>query len=347
MNVERKGSPLDPLAENEQLVRTLYRGLFRRDGDPDGVTYWVGHLNDGSLSPSELVACMMDTDEYRSISSGRIFAPPGHFYSPIVNLDEANRHLHKLYESPLPDRSVGINLDPADMRKVWNEMLPHLQSAPFEEEARPGFRYRYDNPAYVYGDGAVLHAMLRRLQPKRMIEVGSGWSSACTVDTIENDLDGKCHITFIEPYPDLLRNLMGDTEVPHKIRPHGIQDTPLEVFDELESGDLLFIDSTHILKTASDVWFELCVVLPRLKPGVMVHIHDIFWPFEYPKEWVIDENRSWNELYALEMFLRDNPKWKVEFFNNYFEHTHRDLVEKTFPIYLKNGGCGIWLKKIG
>ena len=98
----------------------------------------------------------------------------------------------------------------------------------------------------------------------------------------------------------------------------------MSVFDELNEGDILFIDSTHVLRTGSDVCFELFEVLPRLAPGVLVHFHDIFWPFEYPRAWVVDENRSWNELYAIRAFLMNNSDWHIIFFNHYFAKTGRE-----------------------
>jgi hypothetical protein len=120
----------------------------------------------------------------------------------------------------------------------------------------------------------------------------------------------------------------------------------LELFEQLQPGDFLFIDSTHILRTGSDVCFELFEILPRLASGVIVHFHDVFWPFEYPAEWIVDENRSWNELYALRAFLTDNGKWKILFFNNYFAKLERSLVEKTFPTFLRNPGGALWLQRL-
>jgi hypothetical protein len=96
-----------------------------------------------------------------------------------------------------------------------------------------------------------------------------------------------------------------------------VQDVPLTVFDQLEQGDILFIDSTHILKTGSDLHYELFHILPRLRPGVFIHFHDVFYPFEYPPEWVIEQNRSWNEAYALRALLHETKRYKIEFWNNY------------------------------
>jgi Methyltransferase domain len=220
-----------------------------------------------------------------------------------------------------------------------------MNSSPFTAHAQNGLRYRFENPAYSWGDGSVLHAILRHYRPKRLIEIGSGYSSACTLDTVELNLDGHCQLTFIEPYPELLLSLIGDAASRVHILQHGVQQTPLALFNELEEGDILFIDSTHVLRTGSDVCFELFEVLPNLAKGVLVHFHDMFWPFEYPREWVIDENRSWNELYAVRAFLTNNHDWKVLMFNDYMAVFERPLIETTYPAFLRNPGGALWLQR--
>ena len=119
----------------------------------------------------------------------------------------------------------------------------------------------------------------------------------------------------------------------------------LSVFDALEAHDILFIDSTHVLKTGSDVSIELFDILPRLKPGVVVHIHDMFWPFEYPQAWAVQENRSWNELQAVRAFLYENGAWDILWFTDYMMHVDRALIETTCPRILRNSGGALWLRR--
>ncbi len=155
-----------------------------------------------------------------------------------------------------------------------------------------------------------------------------------------------CELTFIEPYPNLLKSLAGDAaeRVAHHREPTAAR-TP-SLFEKLEAGDILFINSTHVLRTGSDVCFALFEVLPRIQPGVIVHFHDMFWPFEYPRPWVIGENRSWNELYAMRAFLYENNNWKVEIFLDYFARFERPLIEATYPAYLRNTGGALWLRRL-
>ena len=134
--------------------------------------------------------------------------------------------------------------------------------------------------------------------------------------------------------------------MPVEILESRVQDVPLSTFAALEPGDLLFIDSTHVLRTASDVCLELLEILPRLPSGVLVHIHDVFWPFEYPRDWVLDENRSWNELYALRAFLIGNREWRVLMFNHYFVQVERARIAASYPEFLNNPGGALWLQRV-
>lgn len=138
--------------------------------------------------------------------------------------------------------------------------------------------------------------MLRYPQPNKVIEVGSGYSSALVLDVNTKYFANKLDLTFAEPFPKLLEELVNDNDA-RKINAieSPIQDVPVDLFAKLDRNDILFIDSTHIVKTHSDVVFEINEILPVLKPGVIIHFHDIFYPFEYPSHWIYRENRSWNE----------------------------------------------------
>jgi hypothetical protein len=126
-----------------------------------------------------------------------------------------------------------------------------------------------------------------------------------------------------------------------------VQDTPLDEFDKLKRGDILFIDSSHVCKTASDVNFLYFEVLPRLKAGVLVHIHDIFLPFEYPVEWVMDDNRSWNEQYLLRALMMHSRAFRVLFGCRYAQDKFPGLVERALGLSAGHGfgGGSFWLKK--
>lgn len=279
------------------------------------------------------------------MGSVRLFVPPGHHYSPVVDPAEASGHLARLAAQGMPAALPGIRLDLEAMRTLWGAWLPFMESMPFGPSPVEGLRYGLDNPNFAWADGSVLHAMLRHLRPRHYVEIGCGWSSACALDTLER-LDGaECEVVLIEPYPQLVRQLVGASRVPMTLIPRRVQDVPLNVYAMLGAGDVLFIDSTHVLRTGSDVCFELFEILPRLASGVVVHLHDVFWPFEYPEEWVVRENRSWNELYALRAYLTNNADWDILFFSDYFASQERALIEATFPGFLRNRGGSLWLRR--
>jgi predicted O-methyltransferase YrrM len=200
---------------------------------------------------------------------------------------------------------------------------------------------------YGRGDAAILSAVIRELRPRRIIEVGSGFSSACALDTVD-DLNVETSFTFIEPYPEArLHGLLRTNDHSHvTIHAKGVQDIDLSVFDELESGDLLFLDTTHVSKTGSDVNHELFQILPRLRSGVIIHFHDVFWGWEYPVEWV-QENRSWNELYLLRAFLMHNDAYSILMFNDMMYQLYREKVLAASPSFRGpyGTGAGLYLRK--
>jgi hypothetical protein len=332
--------------EAEQFVVGLYQGILRRDPDPAGLSHFVNSVLSGT-SPAAVVDQLLKSEEFRMRPHAvKLCFPPGHYYSPIVDPAEAASHIAKIEATPIPDQLPGLVIDRHAMVACWRELAPLMAGNPFGDVATAPFHYYFDNPTYAWGDASVLHAILRFHRPKRLIEIGSGFSSACTFDTVERYLQDTCKLTFIEPYPALLHDLLGTSVARARILAMPVQQAPLEIFAELEAGDVLFIDSTHVLRTGSDVCFELFEILPRLARGVFVHFHDMFWPFEYPRVWAVDENRSWNELYAVRAFLLGNANWRVVMFNDYMHRLERPLIEATYPRFLKNSGGALWMQRV-
>jgi len=295
-----------------------------------------------------LLEQFLDSEEFKRLALTEFFVPPGHFYSPIVDRTEAEAQFARITSEGIPESVPGITIDRNEMRQTWQKLVQLMVAAPFAELPANGLMYGFNNPYYGWGDGSVLYGMVRHYRPNRVIEVGSGWSSACMVDTVETSTALKCEFTFIEPYPSpLLRELVARDLRFSRVRliDHPVQCVPYTTFSELQSGDILFIDSSHILKTGSDVCYELFDILPRLSKGVLVHFHDMFWPFEYPEPWVMDENRSWNELYAVRAFLTNNHDWRVVLFNDFLRHFERPLIEATYPAFYRSPGGALWIER--
>jgi hypothetical protein len=186
--------------------------------------------------------------------------------------------------------------------------------------------------------------MLRKLRPANIIEIGSGFSSAATLDTCDA-LHLDTRLTCIEPYPAQLEALLHKIDAQRvELIPQRVQDVDLALYDRLGPGDILFVDSTHIVKIGSDVQYILFEVLPRLRDGVFIHFHDIFYPFEYPREWVFT-GRSWNEAYVLRALLAHSAAYHIVLFNTFLEHFHRAFFREHMPICLNNTGGSLWLYK--
>lgn len=188
--------------------------------------------------------------------------------------------------------------------------------------------------------------MIRHINPKKIIEVGSGYSSCVILDTNELFLDKTIYCTFIEPYPELLKSLIIECDTKNnEIIQKNLQDVEINRFSDLSAGDILFIDSTNVSKINSDVNYIFFKILPCLKSGVYFHFHDIFYPFEYPKEWIY-EGRAWNETYLLKAFLQYNNAFKILFFNTYLEYFYKDKFIDEMSLCMKNTRGSIWIKKI-
>lgn len=272
------------------------------------------------------------------------FVPNGHFYSPIPSIDEIRQNEDRIFLSP-PSTLPGIDLQQEAQLKLLQVFAEYYKDVPFTEHKQDGFRYFYENPAYSYSDAIFLYCMMRHAKPKRIVEIGSGYSSCAMLDTSEHCFAGSIECTFVEPYPELLRSLIREGDLQEaQLIPNSVQDVGIEVFQRLATNDILFIDSTHVSKTGSDVNRIFFEILPTLASGVYIHFHDIFYPFEYPREWVY-EGRAWNEDYTLRAFLQYNATFEIVCFNTFLEHFFEEYFVSNMPLCLKNRGGSIWLRK--
>ena len=271
--------------------------------------------------------------------------PLGHFYSPIVDTDEASKQAARIWpESP---QVLGIDFNDDSHRRILTEVFPRFigdYDYPDELPRRaPRIAYYNLNSQFGWLDARALFVLLREWRPRRVIEVGSGYSSLLINDVNARFFGGACEVTCIEPYPrEFLQAQPGLTVVEAKV-----QEAPLELFATLDAGDVLFIDSSHVAKTGSDVNWLYFEVLPRLKPGVRIHVHDIFLPHDYPQDWVIKENRSWNEQYVLQALLMHSNAFRVLFGSTYAFWKYPELVRDALALADGRafGGCSIWFEK--
>ena len=193
-----------------------------------------------------------------------------------------------------------------------------------------------------------MFSFLLKNKPKKIIEIGSGFSSAVILDTVEYFFPNHPEVVFIEPNPERLNNLIFEKDRNNfTLINKRLQETSINTFSSLQPGDLLFIDSSHVIKYGSDLQTLFFNILPFLPGGVFVHFHDIFYPFEYPYEW-LRKGIYWNEIYFLRAFLSYNSNWDIYFFNNYVANEFEDIIAKNMPWCLRNKGGSIYIqKKIG
>ncbi|HLP65076.1 class I SAM-dependent methyltransferase [Flavobacterium sp.] len=270
--------------------------------------------------------------------------PAGHYYSPIVLIDDIKKREAQIWKNRDIDFVNGIELNTQKQIQLLTEFQKYYNEIPFKEERGEGLRYQFKNGFYSYTDGIVLYSMMRHYKPKRMIEIGSGYSSAVMLDTNELFFNKQIDLTFIDPYPDRLLSLM--TEDDKKNTTVIISDAQvieLDIFKKLEAGDILFIDSSHVAKTGSDVNYILFEILSILKSGVIIHFHDIFFPFEYPKDWVY-KRFNWNEDYFLRAFLMYNNAFEIKLFSDYI-HLHHKEAFQNMPLCYHNTGGNLWIEK--
>ena len=271
------------------------------------------------------------------------FFPPGHFYSPLPSLAEiAESFARGGFGPPFP----AIDLNEAEQFARLERFADFYAEQPFPEQATAGRRFYLDNPSYGHYDAMMLYGMLREARPRRIVEVGSGFSSAAMLDLNERVLGGAVEFTFIDPDMARLRPLLrpGDAGRVTLIE-QKVQDVPLEPFAKLAANDVLFIDSSHVSKIGSDVNRLFFDVLPALAPGVLIHIHDVAGNLDYPRDW-LEEGRAWNEQYLLRAFLMNNAAYRIELFTAWLWNQRHELIRTRMPMCARGGGGQMWLRKL-
>lgn len=272
---------------------------------------------------------------------------PNHFYQPVPDTRTLREELWRK-ESEM----VGIEMN--DSRQM--ALLSFFASAygkeyhafPYEKTENPQEYYVHNN-MFELVDGGILYSMVRHFKPKRIVEIGSGFSTLLTVKAILKnesvDHSYKCEFTAIEPHPS--DTLKAGVPGLSRLYPTRLENVPRTLFSQLTAGDILFIDSSHVLKIGSDVQTELLEILPSLEKGVLVHIHDIFLPAEYPKDWVIKAHVFVNEQYVMQAFLTFNDHFEIIWAGHYMRLRHHDKLKEAFGRYEtdERWPCSLWIRK--
>lgn len=281
--------------------------------------FWLKLIRKVSLNRQPLVR--------KAIAQTGIFPMRDHYYEPLFQFSTLHKPLTQKRNLP------GIN---------WNTQgqLDLLQSFHFQNELlnfpknSSGPSFSFENDTFRAGDAEFLYSLVRTIKPRRIFEIGSGNSTLVSLAAIasnqKEDSAYRCQFVAIEPYErPWLR------ELPIELKREKVESIDTKFFTQLQAQDILFIDSSHMIRPQGDVLTEYLEIIPQLNPGVWVHVHDIFSPRDYLEKWLLQDMKLWNEQYLLEAFLCNNQRVEIKGALNYLKHSHSEHLEKVFPIYQK------------
>ena len=264
---------------------------------------------------------------FRGLQRIGVNVSPNHFYWPIPDLRDLEKREWHLYFGS------GYDLRLDEQVTFAEEIVAtHVKECDFGEEPSEGGAYHFNNGFFETVDAEVAYAMLRHYKPSCVIEIGSGYSTRVLAKAMRanreyDGVEGK--LITIDPDPDRLPCNGMEDFVTYLQKP--VQDIDLDVFKKLESGDVLFIDSSHVAGIGSDVVREFLEILPVLNPGVIIHVHDIFLPCDYPRHAVLHHFWFWSEQYLLQAFLTFNSNFQVLWASSAMQFFHPSVLERCFP----------------
>ena len=239
---------------------------------------------------------------------------PGDFYSVIPSAVDLKKYKYKIFSKKAGVYPVELNTESQIL--TLNAFRDMKEEPPFYSQEKRA-RFNIDNFSFSYDDAPILHYMMRMIRPKRIIEIGSGNSSACMLDTSERYLDDQVKFTFIDINCQNLRKNLFDNDFERiDIIEQPVQEVDICLFRSLQANDMLFVDSSHVMKAGSDLSTIIFDILTILAPGVVIHFHDVRYPFQYEENSVLN-GAFWNEAYILRAFLMYNDAFGIIFWLNY------------------------------
>ena len=263
---------------------------------------------------------------------------PVHFYSPVPDTSALPEELYEFRYDRVPGWSLNVafQLDLLSKLARFAGELGELYERPSETNS-----FQWENDAFNSTDASVYYAMIRLFNPSKVIEVGGGYSSC--IAALAALRNGDTILDVVEPYPQPF--LVAARPGLHRLIQEPVQSLSPEVFTSLDANDILFIDSSHVCKVGSDVTYLILEILPRLKPGVVVHFHDIFLPWNLPRKWTTEHRLFWNEQYLLLAFLQGNRDFEVLIANHYLGRCHAEELMEVFPHISRPRGGSFWIRR--
>ncbi len=327
---------------DSDFIDLCYQRILGREADLSAKETMLAQFTAGETTRDVFVAGLLHSPEFELSFASREAYPAGNFFSALPSGQE-----RATYERDAAcDSIAGIDLRVDAQTALAQEFATYFSDCPLARKTDASKRYHADNLAFPFSDAFILYCCIRRFNPHRIVEIGSGFSSAACLDSLDSLGRNDTQCWFVDPCPQMLRSLLREEDARHEVLPTPVQEVDLSLFDSLEANDILFIDSTHVSKINSDVNWEIFEILPRLKPGVLIHVHDIYWPFDYPQEW-IREGRAWTEAYLLRAFLQFNHDFQIVYFNSYLHPKVRETVFTPLGVDIgANDGGSLWLVRV-
>jgi Methyltransferase domain len=335
----RPDAPIDSVKARREIesapaaLREIAEEVTRGNIDMTDLSHFIAAVMPICLESTEIRKLFQNWEQHG------FHVTPAHFYQPIP---ETQSLPDRLWTQP--SELVGIDMNDSMQLELLRRHFPrfreeyaHFPTKPSEDE----HQFHLGNQLFDGVDALVAYCIVRHFQPRLIIEVGSGFSSLVLGEAAAKNPGST--LICIEPFPrDFLRKGFPGLK---SLIEKKVQDVDLDFFSQLDSGNILFIDSSHTVKIGGDVNYLFLEVLPRLKPGVIVHVHDIFLPFEYRRDWVLDEFRFWTEQYLLQAFLMFNSEFEVVMANSYISHYHEKELKAAFPDLSSWGGGSFWMRR--
>jgi hypothetical protein len=266
-----------------------------------------------------------------------------HYYEPLYNPKRLRQPLEA-------ERALsGINWDLPYQNKILNEFNFSSEITQLKNRSWDGVKYSFDNDTFRAGDSEYLYNVIRKFKPKRIIEIGSGNSTLMAIEALsknkEENPNYSCEHICIEPFE---RPWLEKLNI--KLVRQLVENVDKNLFKSLGPNDILFIDSSHIIRPQGDVLCEYLEILPLLNPGVIIHVHDIFSPRDYPSSWIMNDMKLWNEQYLLEAFLSHNKDFKIMGALNYLKYHSPQALGQACPVFGSNISTyepgSFWVQKI-
>lgn len=268
---------------------------------------------------------------------------PFSFYSSIPSVFDIENGWevlvpHPFFETEIYDNNGMVEFLRSELMPYAREFTPSADPAEGENENNAS-RFYWNNSQFSHSDAISLYCFIRHLKPKRVLEIGGGFSTLIIDQAIK--LNGFGEIWEVEPFP---RPFLSNLNTITKFLKKPVQEVSLTLFDKLRAGDILFIDSTHTVKTSSDCTFIYLKVLKRLQEGVFIHSHDIFLPDSMPVHWSINLQIYWTEQYLLQALLLNTKRFKIFYGSHYHKIYNKEVLDKFMDRKGQSGGGSFWYK---